>query len=161
MARLISENSLVSERTGEHRPVGPAADHQGIGNREHRRGIDDDHVEALACPSQELTELLSLQEPARIDIRSAGWEEMEPAGVADDDDHLFGRDRAAQDVDQAGVAEASSSRLRVGLRRSASISRVISPALTQRSASWAARVVFPSPPQALVISTQWRLRPQG
>ena len=37
---------------------------------------------------------------------------------------------------------------------SASISRVEVPALAQRAARWAERVVFPSPPVALVIITQ-------
>ena len=38
-------------------------------------------------------------------------------------------------------------------RRSASMSRVDMPALPHRAASWAASVVLPSPPTALVIST--------
>ena len=45
----------------------------------------------------------------------------------------------------------SNIRPRVGLRRSASIRRVSSPALAHRPASCAARVVLPSPPLALVM----------
>ena len=61
---------------------------------------------------------------------------------------------APEDVDQ-GLAESGRSniRVRVGLRMSASIRRVRSPALTHRSASCAASVVFPSPLQAEVIRT--------
>ena len=48
----------------------------------------------------------------------------------------------------------TSSVQRAERRRSASIRRVETPALPQRAASCAARVVLPSPPMALVTSTQ-------
>ena len=132
---------------GQDGAVGPAADRQGVGHGQDRRGVDDHDVEALAGLGEQLAQAVAVEQPRRVDLGRPRRHEVEPAGAADDGDRLVGQALAAEDVDQAAACRgrrASGSGSGCGGRRRSS--RVRRPALTHRSASWAASVVFPSEP---------------